>query len=185
MPVKPLNIYTAYHTSEAFLLSVKQNKRQTKIIMNMQDDIVNTFDLPYTLAILKSLLPSVLQSTCFNEDNNPFYEEVLHTEVGHLFEHILIEYLCLLKVSEGFDNVEYTGVTKWNWVLYPRGSFHITVSAGLNDSSIFKSAMQKSIELINIILNSAKSENSSIKPINTYNPVIAEASPLTAPSLLS
>lgn len=169
MPVKPLSIYTHYHTSENFSLSVKHCKKQTKIIMNLQQEIINTRDIPYTVTILKNILPSVLQSMCYNEDNYPFCQEVLHTEVGHLFEHILIEYLCLLKVSNGYDSVEFSGVTKWNWLLYPKGSFHITVSASDDDAEIFAGAMQKSIELINLVLLSAKTnENTERQVLNQY-----------------
>lgn len=154
MPIKPLSIYTKYYTSDYYSLFLKRSKRQTKIIMKVQQQIVNTNKIPLTRSILKHTLPTVLHSICYNENNYPFYKEVRHTEVGHLFEHIIIEYMCLLKVSAGFDDAEYTGTTKWNWKRFPKGSFHITVSAGINDTQILAEAMKKSIALINLILTS-------------------------------
>jgi hypothetical protein len=156
MPIKPLAIYTNYHTSDFFSLAVKPCKDQTKIVMKLMQGTVNTRELPGTYSILKKMLPSVLKSTCYNEDNYPFCKEVLHTEVGHLFEHILIEYICLLKVQHGYDNVEISGVTKWNWVLHPKGSFHITVSSGIDDFSFFNAAMQRTVALVNLILHSGQ-----------------------------
>lgn len=167
MPIKPRTLYHNYHSSELYHLAVKHGTTDTKIIMRVFLGIVNTRELPHTFAMLKKLLPSVLRSTCYNENNDPFYREVQHTEVGHLFEHILIEHLCLLKASQGYDNVEYTGLTKWNWVVHPMGTFHITVSASKEDMVIFKDAMERTIDLTNIILRSGQ-------------PIISNAQPLQA-----
>ena len=154
MPIKPLSLYRTYHHSDLYELAVKHGEENTKIIMKVRQGTVNTRELPHTFALLKKFLPSVLRSTCYNETDDPFYREVQRTEVGHLFEHILIEHLCLLKVSRGFENVEFSGVTKWNWVIHPKGTFHITVSADDGDQSIFPHAMEKTIELTNLILRS-------------------------------
>jgi hypothetical protein len=134
MPIRPATLYTHYHTSDIFTLHVKQTKKQSKIIMQLNGGTVNTKELPQTFPILKKILPSVLKSTCYNDDN----------------------YLCLLKVSSGFDNVEMSGLTKWNWILHPKGTFHITVSAGIEDTAIFAKAMASSIELTNLILMSGQ-----------------------------
>lgn len=155
MPIKPLALYTNFHNANNFSLAVKQNRSQTKIIMTLtQGQSINTRELPQTYQLLKTHLPSILKSTCYNENNYSFAKEVLRTEIGHLFEHILIEYMCILKVAMGYDDVEYSGVTKWNWVLHPKGTFHITISAGYEEVQIFSQAMQKSIELINTVLYS-------------------------------
>lgn len=156
MPIKPESLYTRYYSTEEFTLSIKLAKTRTKIIMALKQDIFNTRELPQTYACLQRSLPSVLQSTCYNEDNYPFQTEVLHTEIGHLFEHILIENLCLLKLAQEYKSVEYSGVTKWNWIVYPKGSFHITISAGQTDRNIFAEAMGKSIALVTTIINSSQ-----------------------------
>lgn len=166
MPIKPLTIYTQYHSSENFSLSIKRREKDTKLIMKMQGAIINTRELPQTYGILKKLLPSVLQSTCYNDDNIPFRKEVMQTEIGHLFEHILIEYLCLLKMDNGYENVEFSGVTKWNWIIYPKGTFHITISAGLGDTLYLAEAMTKSISLINLVMSSV---NNQTIPVPAFN----------------
>jgi hypothetical protein len=156
MPIKPLALYRTCHNSNLFSLAVKYGSANTKLIMKLMHTTVNTRELPHTVAILRRMIPSVLKSTCYNEDNYPFFKEVQHTEIGHLFEHILIELICLLKVNNGYDDVEVSGVTKWNWVLYPKGTFHITISVGEDDTQFFTEAMQRTIDIINIILLSGQ-----------------------------
>lgn len=162
MPIKPLSIYTQFHNSDHFSLRLKHAKNKTKLIMDIKNNIINTYELPHTVSILKNELPSIFESTCYNDFKYPFYKEVLRTEIGHLFEHILIENFCIIKLNYGFNDAEYTGVTKWNWYIYPKGSFHITISAGLKDIKFLSEAMSKSIALITQILAS----NNQLENIN-------------------
>lgn len=155
MPVKPISVYTQFYNSPLFTLLMRRSQKDTKLIMKMHTNIINTRDIPFIFNILKENLPTVFRSICYNEYRFPFRKEILQTEIGHLFEHILIEYLCILKINEGFDEAEYTGLTKWNWKLYSRGSFHITVSAGRGDTIRLSAALKLSIELINKLLVAA------------------------------
>lgn len=154
MPVKPVSVYTQFYNSSLFTLLMKRSEYVTKLIMKLHMSTISTKDIPLTSQILKNNLPTVLRSTCYNEYKFPFRKEVLKTEIGHLFEHILIEYLCILKINEGFDEAEYTGLTKWNWKLYKKGSFHITISAGLEDTIRLSTALHLSINLINKLIES-------------------------------
>ncbi len=129
---------------------------ETKIIMSLSISQVNTTYFPQTVKILKKMLPGVLLSVCFNEFSLPFHKEAKKTEIGHLFEHILLEYLCLEKSVEGIDS-EYNGLTSWNWVDDPFGTFHITIDAGIQDKERMSSAVIKSIELFNYIITSGTS----------------------------
>ncbi len=147
MPIKPLSLYTQFYTSNTFTLRIKHTGLETKMIMRINNNIINTKMLPRTLETIKKTIPSVLRSTCYNDNNTPFYKEVLRTEIGHLFEHILIEYMCLIKMQTGALAAEYSGVTKWNWVVHPVGSFHITVSSGKEDLLYFSEAIKKTISL--------------------------------------
>jgi hypothetical protein len=133
-------------------LSINQNPDKTIIVMQLLIPQVNTRDFPLTQQILKLYLPSIFQSTCYNEDNIPFPKEVRRTEVGHLFEHVLLEYLCLVKLENGVDEVSYEGVTDWNWVREPKGTFHITIHAKAEELDMLQEALQRTITLINIIL---------------------------------
>lgn len=154
MPIKPSSLYTNFYSSDKFSLMLKHAKNKTKIIMYFKTDILNTERLPQTVNFLKAELPSIFGSICYNEFKFNFSREVLKTEVGHLFEHILIEYFCLFKISSGVEVAECSGITKWNWHKYPKGSFHITITAGNTDKAFFSSAINKSIQLMHLILGS-------------------------------
>lgn len=137
-----------------FTISVSHKRHSTHLIMFLHIDIINTRSLPQTSSILKKYVPSVFHSKCFNYDNAPFSIESKRTEVGHLFEHILLEYLCLLKSDRGFKNPVHNGVTSWNWTKDKKGTFRITIDVGDNEREIFFNALQKSIEVTNRILSS-------------------------------
>lgn len=140
-----------YEKADLLKLSLVQNSKNTKVEMHLLTPTVNTHDLPHTLSVLQELLPSVLYTKCFNEKNLSFIEEVTQTEIGHLFEHILLENLCLLRIRNGRDAI-YNGVTHWNWFKYPKGTFHITLDSSLRDQDIFPQAMTQSLELLEHIL---------------------------------
>lgn len=120
--------------------------------MDVFTDIVNTRDIPSTHLILSKVLPSIFGSMCYNNEQLPFEEEVKQTEVGHLFEHVLLEYICELKTKLCEQNVEVSGVTNWDWRKEKRGTFHIVVTIGRADAAIFRMAMHKTIELVDMIL---------------------------------
>lgn len=114
---------------------------------------VTTGVIPHTYILLKKYLPSILKSKCFNDNNYPFDREVKNTEIGHLFEHILLEYLCMQKMAQGFENPVHNGLTSWNWEKDKRGIFHINIDAGHGNGVILKPALEKSISLTMKILN--------------------------------
>lgn len=136
-----------------FFLNVHQLHRQTDMLMDLKIPEVNTIDVPATFGILNEALPNVLRSKCFNEENLSFKEEVKRTEIGHLFEHILLEYLCEQKMSFGRKSAVFRGVTNWNWIEEKRGTFHISVSCGKKEARIFWEALEKATRLLISILN--------------------------------
>lgn len=157
-----LNNYTVENT---FSLDILHKSRSARIKMMMLRDPINTADIPHTYQILKKLLPNVLTTECFNEQNLPFRQEVKNTEIGHLFEHILLEYMCQLKITRGYSSAVFAGRTRWNWERDPRGLFHISVNCPLRDHLILKDALHMSIALMRIILNFDKK---SFMPYQTY-----------------
>lgn len=159
----------AFYTDDFFTLDIVYAQRSTKIDMHLSTSFVTTQPLPQTYTLLTEHLPSILMSKCFNDENLPFAIEVKQTEIGHLFEHILLEYMCQLKMLKGYDNATYSGRTYWNWVRDPKGTFHIVVKSGVKDADIFPVAIDKSIQLLKTILNSiqpAATTSISIMPIN-------------------
>lgn len=154
MPKPPVldNLLYKMASENLYTLSVLPSTEKTTIVMKLLIPQVTTRDFPQTVALLRSFLPSIFRSSCYNDDQLQFEDEVKKTEVGHLFEHILLEYLCLQKLERGFDDAMYEGVTDWNWMRDPRGTFHITITATQEEFEIFSSALQQTIQLTNIIL---------------------------------
>lgn len=141
-----------YTIEDSFSLFIQQNTSCARIKMLLLNDPINTADIPYTFDILQNFLPSVLTTECFNDQNLPFCQEVKKTEIGHLFEHILLEYMCQLKIGKGHKSAVYAGRTKWNWERDPRGVFHIRINCTLKDADIFPVALEKTITLMKTIL---------------------------------
>lgn len=138
-----------------FYLSLKHRIQTLKISMHCKTPYLTTNFLPKTTKILKQTLPTVLLTECFNSQNLPFAEESKNTEIAHLFEHILLEYLCLEKISQGHSSACFSGRTHWNWIKYPKGSFFITITIEKTDLKFLSAALEKSISLLEKILNSA------------------------------
>ncbi len=137
-----------------FSLAITQRITSTQITMQSLSEHVNTAHLPRVVALLHIHLPTVLQTTCYNDENLPFVREVEQTEIGHLFEHILLEYLCQLKIAKGHSSAVFSARTRWNWVRDPWGKFHIRLSCGQKDADILPIAVEKTIALMRIIMAS-------------------------------
>lgn len=145
--------YYHYNSTE-YSFSVIHSHHNSIISMQVHSGIYSTAVLPRTFEILEELLPSIFKSDCFNDLQQPFSQEVKKTEIAHLFEHILLEYLCKLKVQNGDKNVVINGVTTWNWNVNPMGSFDITIDTGFKDKHLFALALEKSKKLFDLILES-------------------------------
>jgi len=141
---------TPSYQTKHFALFPFRHKNKTDMVMHVFHQARSTGDLPQTVALLKHYLPSVLEAKCFNQDDLPFCEEVKKTEVGHLFEHILLEYLCVEKVKSGVKKISYSGETTWKKKNISK--FFITISAGDKDYDVWDEAMSKTIYLMNEIL---------------------------------
>lgn len=141
-----------------YRLATIERKHRWVVDMVMLSSHLNTRTIPATYQILEEHLPCILQSQCFNDDHLPFCEEVKTTEIGHLFEHILLEYLCKEKLCHGYTEADFCGQTSWNWKKETRGTFHITIEKHTEDAAFFESALRKSIELMDKILGSLPQE---------------------------
>jgi len=148
-----------------FSLAISQKTNSTSIIMHLLHDQVNTSNMPFIVDLLQQHLPTVLITECYNEENLPFAIEVRHTEIGHLFEHILLEYLCQLKLAKGSIEATYSGRTRWNWVRDPRGVFHIHLTCGQTDADILPTALEKAITLMELILTT---KQTTFFPVHRY-----------------
>lgn len=140
-------VKTFSFTSSLYDLKLRQTKRATVIDMQLTIPFVNTSDIPNTFSFLQTNYPSVLETQCFNDNNLPFSIEVSSTEIGHLFEHILIDELCSLKIKSGAKSAAYSGNTSWNWKINPYGSFQIWIDIGKNDFPMFLEALKTTTTL--------------------------------------
>lgn len=139
--------------SDNYKLAIKISRNgTTNITMALLTSFYHTSFLPRTQEILHSNLPEVLKTQCFNDSDLPFNIEVKNTEIGHLFEHIILEYMCQLKIANGYKKASFRGVTKWNWRKDARGTFHIKIDVRPTDIIFLENALQKSMALLNRIL---------------------------------
>lgn len=109
--------------------------------------IVNTRHIPHTYSYLQKNFPDVLATECFNDLNLPFCEEVKATELGHLFEHMLLVNICQIKVHSGVRDVVVNGRTSWNWMKEKEGVFNIMIDIGKKDIEYLIHALKKTIEV--------------------------------------
>lgn len=144
----PHTVGDTYHANDSFALSVGHSDLQTDIVMELYHSQVNTKFFPKTTEILDRLLPSIFHSKCFNSARYSFRREVIHTEIGHLFEHILLEYICVVKLEWGMKDPLHNGVTQWDWDTEKRGIFHITIDSGVRDKQILQIALERSTGLL-------------------------------------
>src|SRR5688572_8249163 len=135
--------YPRFSDSPFFSLILRPCADTVAINMQSLTPIYYTSALTKTLPILKKQLPSIFESKCFNDGNLTFEDEAKDTEIAHLFEHILLEYLCKAKVRSGAHEAIFNGETRWDWVKDPKGCFHIYLDVAFKDTYIFKHALKK------------------------------------------
>lgn len=140
--------------TDFFALQVCYGARKTIISMRVFAPILYTSDMPSLARVLEKFLPSIMHAECFNYEGLSFMQEVQDTEIGHLFEHIVLEYLCDLKIAHGFNKACFSGVTSWNWKRYERGTFTITINAGYQDALLVSEAVGQGVRLLSLLLHS-------------------------------
>jgi Cyanophycin synthase-like N-terminal domain len=141
-----------YFIENLFSLAVIQKRTRTRITMDVLYNQINTREIPFITNLLQENLPSVLATTCYNDQGLSFYDEVQQTEIGHLFEHIILEYLCQYKMAKGARSATYAGRTTWNWIRDPFGRFYIQLSCGKKDADILPMALEQTVALMKLIL---------------------------------
>ena len=138
--------------SSLFDISITSSAEKMVIALFFPQKKVTTTHITSLTSLLQQELPSVLLSTCFNSDNLPFSEEVKKTEFGHLFEHILLEYLCIAKLSMGFQEASFSGFTSWDWRKKKYGTFSVTLPLEKTDLLYMSPALNRTIRLFEKIL---------------------------------
>lgn len=147
--------FLSYHT-EPYQVTFDISKTHTFIHMSVPQTLLTTAQFPNINKTLNSSLPSIFQSTCYNDENLPFSEEVKRTETAHLFEHIFLEYLSKHDTRGLSQKKIYRGVTSWDWRKDPRGSFHIRLNVGTKDMLYLSHALEKTVDLFSDIISKGK-----------------------------
>lgn len=149
-----------------YTISVDFSPAISFLDITISPDFLYTTTLPRTAEVLEALEPRVLESKCFNYRRVPFSEEVKKTEIAHLFEHIVLEYLCQESLATGPKRVHFSGLTSWNWHRESRGVFHIKINGTKIENNVFSQALSRSIALFDTILSTSQ-ETFAIPVINS------------------
>ncbi len=142
-----------------FSLSIEEKIGQIQIVMSVNSNCVTTTNIPCVRDSLKTKIPGIFSTKCFNYKKQPFYEEVANTELAHLFEHIILEKFCELKASLDYEQFTIRGNTEWNWHKNPKGTFLIKLSVKKHDRTIFYQSLKDSIQIYNHIMNTCIIDN--------------------------
>ena len=98
-----------------------------KMIVEIPEtEAFSTMHAPNMPRLLFKMFPYLAAQRCYNENGHSFRREANSTEIPHLFEHLLLE--IQKQVRRGiYADVSISGETEWNWLIDPRGRFHVTV----------------------------------------------------------
>jgi len=161
-----------YSKGKFFSLLVRPGDNEVKISMQLFSPYINTKEIPDTYNLLAKHLPSVLKNECFNDNNYRFEEEVRQTEIGHLFEHLILEYLCQAKINCGSRNASFSGRTSWDTETIIKGIFNINIKINHRDLILIDKAIIKASALLDIIfasnLHQATDSGYTIRSQKTY-----------------
>ncbi len=146
------------YSNKFFSLEVDLRQPQFWATMQLYSDPISTKYIGETNKILERKLPTVFLNQCYNDGKLSFYEEAKNTEIGHLFEHILLEELFLVKkkLNKKFKAIQ--GKTSWNWVKDPVGRFYIQINPIELEEAQIRACLENSINLTSQILARAKKE---------------------------
>lgn len=96
--------------------------RHTRITMRFRHHLYSS-QVPDLAGHLLSMLPSLREHECINRRNLSFEEELAQTELGHVFEHVILAVLARRGICT-------RGQTTWNWERDPIGTYHVTIGTG-------------------------------------------------------
>jgi hypothetical protein len=140
-------------SNPSLFLEANSDPSGVKLKIQFFDTPITTKKMTHILEVLDQKLPKIFLNKCFNDLNLTFREEVQATPLGHLFEHILLEYLCDELEISGARDICVRGETQWDWDADPVGLYHIKLSGLMVDKSQLKRAINQSIVLTQEIIS--------------------------------
>jgi hypothetical protein len=96
--------------------------RHTRLTVRFRHHLYSS-QIPRLATTLLDVLPGLRQHMCHNRNGLPFVQELKDTELGHVFEHVMLEILRR-------RGLETRGQTTWNWHRDPLGTYQVTISSG-------------------------------------------------------
>lgn len=135
-------------SNDFFKTELVINSKTTRIRLKVKSQIFYTKSLPLTHQILKKTLPQIFSHLCFNQTRAAFSKEAKNTEIGHLFEHIFLEYLRRSRKKAPYPAITFRGLTFWDWAKEEVGTFHIKIWSRVEFTDILPQAIDQSIELL-------------------------------------
>ncbi|HEY8108637.1 MAG TPA: hypothetical protein VIF43_01355 [Patescibacteria group bacterium] len=96
--------------------------RHTRITIRFHHSLYSS-QVDQLRAHLLDMLPSLREHLCYNRSGLPFTEELEDTELGHVFEHVMLAILERRGLCA-------SGQTTWNWRRDPIGTYHVTIATG-------------------------------------------------------
>lgn len=127
-----------------------------EFVMCPHPDYLTTKSYSNVSSDLDTHLPVIFKCQCFNSTGKTFRDEVTDTEMGHLFEHILLEYLCDVKAESGQKKVQHYGRTYWNRPHQEEGTFVIHINATDSDLGHLDTALARTHDLMSRLLRDGK-----------------------------
>lgn len=156
---------TSTNRSPYFDFVLHQRVDHAEVTIQFFTNYYTTKSVPATVSLLEVMLPRIFSHKCFNDLNQNFKKEAQCTELGHLFEHILLEFLCMNKYQEGQSISTLKGLTEWNWKQDPKGIFHIHLNSIGTDEHLLKKALTQTSDLMNtLMLNNLVTESIHQQP---------------------
>ena len=161
--------------SQAFIVHyVKPTKKFWVLQFTIMPSLSSTSQFPQLVEDLRVLLPEIMVAQCDNPNNIPFCEEMKETQTAHLFEHVILEYLCKLRLRSGFGEASYEGRTFWDTTKAPGENSMIAISRQGESQSVFEEAVTLSIILLKQLIKSTESNHTrehterEVKPLTVF-----------------
>ncbi len=140
--------------------------RHTKVTVKFRNRLYSSQIEGFGQALI-NMLPSLSDHICHNRSGLPFAEEVRDTELGHVFEHVVLA----VPRQRG---IHTRGQTTWNWHRDPIGMYRITIHTGK------RLLVKESVLIAQAILTNALIG----PPIKFYTPELVERKPHAVPLAL-
>lgn len=151
--------------------------RHTRLTVRFRHHLYSG-QLPELANSLLRMLPQLREHLCYNRNGVPFIEELYDTELGHVFEHVILEILRR-------RGLHLRGQTTWNWHRDPLGTYNVTINTGkkllVKESLLVAQAMFTNA-LLGPVLRFHLPASSGSKP--AAQPLAVHISPAKEPSRL-